>query len=387
MLVIVTNIPTPYRTAFFNVLCEELKREDIGFHVIYCARTEPRRSWVFCSEENNYDYTFLNSCSFNLKSYYLHLNFSLISFLKKLNPRWLILAGSWNSFSTFQVLLNRHSLSSQILIWSEGHIDSKRNSFALIEGVRRLVFSSVDAFVVPNARSRDYVRMYNRKSPIGFLPNTVDENFFSDNQLPSKDMLNKKYNTKATVKSLACVARLDNLKGVFELMTAYSCLDQNIKNNLSIFFVGSGELYDSMLDYKNKNKLDNLFLFGQRDATEVKEILYISGAFILPTKLDSNPLTPIEAGFMKKPLVLSKLAGNHDELINEKTGISINSIVEKDLQDSLIQFYNLDSVTLARMSQNSFKNVSDNFSRKSASLNLIKFLFDLKSGNQHEIIT
>lgn len=382
MLVIVTNIPTPYRTAFFNVLNEELKNRNIGFHVVYCAKTEPRRSWEFNPEENTYSYTFLKGLNVNLRSYYLHLNFNLISILKKLQPKWLILAGSWNAFSTVQILLNRNFISSQILLWSEGHLDSKRNSSKIVESLRNLVFKSVDAFVVPNARSKEYIKIYNKKAPIGFLPNTVDEIFFSDSNLPSKEKIIEKYNIKADVKIIICVARLDFLKGVFDLMKAYSFLEQDIKDNLTIFFVGSGELYNAMKDYKNKNNLENLILFGQKNENEVRELLYISDAFILPTKLDSNPLTPIEAGFMRKPLLLSKLAGNHDELVNKKTGISIHSINEEELKKVLIEFYNLDKKDLLRLSQNSFKNVCDNFSRKNVALNLINFLLDLKSGYQ-----
>lgn len=378
MLVIVTNIPTPYRTAFFNVLHEELENRNIGFHVVYCAKTEPRRSWKFKPEENTYNYTFLKGISFNLRSYYLHLNFNLTSILKKLQPKWLILAGSWNAFSTVQILLSRNFISSQILLWSEGHLDSKRNSSKLVESLRNLVFKSVDAFVVPNARSKEYIQIYNKKALIGFLPNTVDEIFFSDRNFPSKENIIEKYNIKPDVKIIICVARLDFLKGVFDLMKAYSLLEQDVKDNLTILFVGSGELYNVMNDYKNNNNLKNLILFGQKNEKEVRELLYISDAFILPTRLDSNPLTPIEAGFVGKPLLLSKLAGNHDELVNENTGISINSINEAELKKVLIEFYSLDKEELLRLSQNSFQNVCDNFSRKNVALNLINFLLDLK---------
>jgi len=35
MLVILTNTPTPYRTAFFNELRAALDRVDLGFHVLF----------------------------------------------------------------------------------------------------------------------------------------------------------------------------------------------------------------------------------------------------------------------------------------------------------------------------------------------------------------
>lgn len=378
MLVIITNIPTPYRTAFFNTLSLELRKKNVDLHVIYCASTEPRRSWSFSPEENIYNYTFLRSMNVNLKNYYLHLNYELIGILKNLKPTWLILGGSWNAFSTFQVLICKKYISTQIILWSEGHIESKRNSSKIIEGLRGLVFDSVDGFVVPNIKSRDYIRMYNKNSPVGFLPNTVDEDFFSDSSMLSKKGIMRKYGIKPTTRILICVARLDNNKGVLDLMKAYSSLDYNIKDNLSIVYVGSGELYETMLKYKADNKLENLFLLGQKDQDEVKELLYISDAFILPTKLDSNPLTPIEASFMKKPLILSKLAGNHDELIAKNTGISINHINETELRAVLMDFQKMAESSLLEMSIGAFENVYNRFSRKAASLNLIEFLLDKK---------
>lgn len=378
MLVIITNIPTPYRTAFFNVLSYELKKENINLHVIYCAKTEPRRSWLFSPEENNYNYSFLRSIDINLRNYYLHLNYELISILKELKPTWLILGGSWNAFSTIQVLLCKKYISTQILLWSEGHFEAQRSSSKMIENLRSLVFNSVDGFVVPNIKSRDYIRMYNNNSPIGFLPNTVDEEFFSDTSMLSKDSIIKKYNIKSDTRVLICVARLNNEKGVFDLIKAYSSLDQDIKDSLSILFIGSGDLSEKMLSYKVDNNLDNVFLFGQRNQDEVKELLYISDAFILPTKLDPNPLTPIEASFMKKPLILSKLAGNHNELVTMNTGISINHINETELRAVLMDFHNMDKSKLSEMSIGAFENVYDSFSRKSVALNLIEFLLDKK---------
>lgn len=387
MLVIITNIPTPYRTAFFNVLSHDLKKENISMHVIYCAKTEPRRSWSFSPEENNYNYTFLRSIDINLKNYYLHLNYELIGILKNLKPTWLILGGSWNAFSTFQGLICKKYISTKIFLWSEGHFEAQRSSSKMIERLRSLVFNSVDGFVVPNIKSRDYIRMYNKNSPIGFLPNTVDEEFFSDTSMLSKDSIIKKYDIKSDTKVLICVARLNDEKGVFDLIKAYSSLDQDIKDSLSILFIGSGDLSEKMLSYKVDNNLNNVFLFGQRNQDEVKELLHISDAFILPTKLDSNPLTPIEASFMKKPLILSKLAGNHNELVNENTGISINHINETELRVVLMDFQGMDKSRLSKMSTGAFENVYDSFSRKSVSLNLIEFLLNSKVGSCNEIIS
>ena len=44
-VVIITNIPTPYRIPLFNELNAQLAREGIGFKVVFAALGYPRRKW------------------------------------------------------------------------------------------------------------------------------------------------------------------------------------------------------------------------------------------------------------------------------------------------------------------------------------------------------
>ena len=68
----------------------------------------------------------------------------------------------------------------------------------------------------------------------------------------------------------------------------------------------------------------------------VKELLSICDIFILPTKQDPNPLSPIEASFMKKPLVISNFAGNCQELIVlNKNGLILNEINAVCIKEAL----------------------------------------------------
>ena len=46
-LVILTNIPTPYRTAFFDALAAQAALAGKPFHVLYCAKTVHRRLAVY----------------------------------------------------------------------------------------------------------------------------------------------------------------------------------------------------------------------------------------------------------------------------------------------------------------------------------------------------
>src|SRR5690606_61153 len=131
MLVVLTNIPTPYRSAFFNTLKEELQRERLGLHILYCAETEPRRFWKFEPELNDYDYTFLKGFHPEFKNYYPHFNIGAGKKIRELKPKWILMGGSWNSPTVVQTLLFPPYSSAKIIFWSEGHIDAQRSKLKI----------------------------------------------------------------------------------------------------------------------------------------------------------------------------------------------------------------------------------------------------------------
>lgn len=379
MLVLLTNIPTPYRTAFFNTLSSVLKDKGMDFHVIYCAKTEPRRFWDFHPNDNKYTYTFLSGWHLNFKNYYPHFNIGLIKTLSNLKPKYLIIAGSWNAPSTINVLLNRNKINAKLIFWSEGHQSAQRSSNQFIGKIRRKIFSSFNAFVVPNEKSKAYVKSLNEKAPVGFLPNTIDEDFYK--AVTNKyeiDLLKKKYNLYHLSKIFISVATLSERKGVFDLLEAYNSLNTLKKKEIGLIFVGTGELIEKMESYKATHKLENVYLFGHQEESVVKDLMIASDIFVLPTRLDPNPLTPLEASFMKKPLILSRYAGNFNELlIQDKNGCGLNSIDKHSILESLEFFTEKSKEEIIQMGEYSYHNVKVNFTRLSAANSLINFLHTL----------
>lgn len=374
MLVVLTNIPTPYRTAFFNVLKEKLAKQNIGFHVLYMAKTEPRRFWEFRAEENHYEYTFLKGFHPTFKGFYPHFNPSVVAQVKNLKPTWILLAGSWNAPSVVQVLLSSIGRKSTTVFWSEGHADAQVYNARILDVTRKFVYNKIDAFVVPNKRSQAYINIFNATAPVGFLPNTVDEEFFCTKILPEKSKLRAEFQIPNEDLVLVSVAAVNNNKGSLELIQAYSLLTDEQQSKLKIIFLGTGDYLDKLVDIKSSKGYENVLILGQKDAREVRSYLHLADFFILPTKLDSNPLTPIEASFMKTPLILSKFAGNHDELLNIKTGFSIDEITPEDIKEQLLKVVDLAPQQIEAMGEAAYMNVRKRFSRESAAEGLIEFI-------------
>ena len=96
-LVVLTNIPTPYRTAFFDALAEEAARAGKRFHVLYCAKTEPGRYWPYDASKIRHAHTVLRGFHPSLTGIHAHLNPGVLAELNLLKPDTLIIAGSWNT--------------------------------------------------------------------------------------------------------------------------------------------------------------------------------------------------------------------------------------------------------------------------------------------------
>ena len=170
------------------------------------------------------------------------------------------------------------------------------------------------------------------------------------------------------------MSTLSKRKGVKEFLEAYVSLEKNLRDKLNLFFLGEGELLNELMQIKKDNKLINVHFLGHVNQEVVRDFLSFSDIFALPTKLDPNPLTPIEASYMRKPLLISKFAGNYNELLNGNTGLSIDTISPEAIKKSLLELTTLSKKQLKEMGENSYLNVVSKFSRKSSSINLIKFL-------------
>lgn len=375
MLVILTNIPTPYRTAFFNQLSADLKRINSKFHVLYCAKTEPRRFWEFKEEEQDYEYSFLKGFHPTIKSTYPHINLEVLKVLRHLKPKNIIIAGAWNT-PTMLLTLFLYDSKVNKMFWSEGHKDAQRSGNKVVSNLRKQVFQKFDAFLVPNENSKKYVNSIVKSLNVKFclLPNTIDETFFNSDILSDKKSLRKKYGMEVHTRYILLISELSERKGVLQFVKAFYTFTKNTSKKYELLLLGTGILKNEIESFLVENNLEGVRLLGHVGGETVRDILKATDIFSLPTTLDPNPLTPIEASFMKTPLMLSTKAGNFSELLTEKTGIEISEINEVSILQSLKKLDTLSDQELKQKGINAYENVVANFSRKKVAENLVNFI-------------
>ena len=313
-LVILTNIPTPYRTAFFDALAEEAARAGKRFPVLYCAKTEPGRHWPYEPAKMKHAHTVLRGFHPSLTGIHAHLNPGVLAELNLLKPDTLIIAGSWNTPTMLIAGLNIYSPHPRRFFWSEGHADAALHKTGLIAWLRRRMYRTFDGFAVPNAKSAEWaLAQAGGPRPIVTLPNAIDAQFFAR---PSGARAEERrgLGLEGEGRVLVQVSALTGRKGVLELAKAFLALPSGERLGAKLLFVGDGELRER-LEALAAESSGSVRVLGQLPPEEVRRVLWASDAFVLNTRLDPNPLSAIEAAAAGLPVVMSAAAGNIREIV------------------------------------------------------------------------
>jgi glycosyltransferase involved in cell wall biosynthesis len=324
MLVVLTNIPTPYRTAFFDALAEEAARAGKRFHVLYCAKTEPGRHWPYDPAKMKHAHTVLRGFHRSLTGIHAHLNPGVLAELNLLKPDTLIIAGSWNTPTMLVAGLNIYSPPPRRFFWSEGHADAVLHKTGLIAWLRRRVYRTFDGFAVPNAKSAEWA-LTQAGSPrqVVTLPNAIDAKFFARPSATSRPEARRHLGLEGEGRVLVQVSALSDRKGVLELAKAFLGLPVAERRGAKLLFVGEGD-QRSQLETLAAGSEGAIRVLGQLPPEEVRRVLWAADTFVLNTRLDPNPLSAIEAAAAGLPIAMSAAAGNIREVVEvPQTGFVI----------------------------------------------------------------
>lgn len=315
MIVILTNIPSPYRTAFFDDLHAQAAEFGETVHVLYCAPSEPNRFWGYHPEEMKHPHTMMPGWHIHVRGLFTHLNLSVLRELKRLKPTTLIVGGAWNTPTILLAGLSRVDPPPRRLFWSEGHAKAVTHRGGPIAWFRRRCYGKYDAFAVPNQLSADWaLSQGGEPKPVILLPNSVDVDFYSRNDPSDRSHARRKLGLSEDVRLLVQVGTLCSRKGTLELAQAFLDLPVAERAKAKLLFVGTGPSEAELKVLAEKSE-GGILLLGQKDAEGVREVLLAANVFVLNTKKDPNPLSPIEASAAGLTILLSGMAGNVKEIV------------------------------------------------------------------------
>ena len=322
-LLIINNIPTPYRTFMFNKMHEKGLELGIETSVAFQARREARRSW----KPEDFDMRFPYCISTGLglgrikpKEYFSFrvINVDIIAEVGSGRYDWVMMSPF---MSVTNLITSVQPAGKTIkLLWSESHALSSRHQGWLAQRSRRFLCRRYAALICPGRRAVEFVLQYDPRAaekPVIYLPNIVDSSIFIHRVKEYRKRC-RDIRTELGIKEgellIVGVGRITSAKG-FDLLIDAAAKAQG---NYRVVLLGGGPFRDAWLsriaDLGLANKVS---MPGECSQEVLARYLASADWFIHPARLDASPLVTIEATCSGLPLAISKQTGNSPETIEE----------------------------------------------------------------------
>jgi len=320
-VIIVTNIPNPYRIPLFNEIHRQLLVHGIELKVIFGSESYSRRKFKLNFAECSFNYSFLDSGKYSLgdQEKTLFTYKGLIKALKAEQPDTVILSG----FSIAVTKVWLYSLTHRIsyCIWS-GSVEKRgRNDSFLRRLQRKIVSSGAASFIAYGSLAAKYLQKLGiPERKIYTAINTVDTTFFSTETASIRKVL-----IPETPKRFTYIGYLSPRKNIIKLLEVILEFSRERKDFI-LDVIGDGEDKPNLVEFVQKNGLNNYVRFhGFRQKAELPAFLAKSFGFLFQTGFDIWGLVLNEAMAAGLPCICSPNAGAAADLIKDgETGFIID---------------------------------------------------------------
>jgi glycosyltransferase involved in cell wall biosynthesis len=310
----VTNIPTPYRNHRYAVARDLFGDHGLELEVWYQAWTEPDRHWRFTDADIDHPHRVWGGWSPVVSGVAAHINPGLLLALRR-RPADVVVVCGWAGPTPIlaAAAAGRRPLR---LLELEVNPDSSRRSSGAALRVKRSLVERFDGYVVPGPRTADFLRSVSPevdRRPLLENPNIVDEAVWRDQvaevRAARRDDIRAELGVSGSL--WLTLARLEHRKGLDALIPCLAGAP-----DITLVVGGTGAQQPELEALARRHGVDVRFL-GQVDQERVVELYAAADLFVLPSRRDPNPLSPIEAAAAGLPVLLSTRAGNVDDLVVE----------------------------------------------------------------------
>lgn len=315
-LVILTEIISPYRIPLFNALAQNA---EVDLHVIFLAETDPNlRQWQIYKDEIQFSHQIFPSWRKRIGKYNVLLNRGVGCALASAAPD-VILCGGYSYIASWRSLIWARAHQIPFLLWSESNLQDQRRGYALVEFLKTTFLRKCSGFVVPGQSAREYLRLHQGSEDAIFTaPNAVDNDLFAAGASAARqNTITLRREFHLPERFFLFVGRLVPEKGVFELLSAYAKLEQSMRQQVGLVFVGDG-LSRQRLEKQASSISPGVIRFAGFVQREQLATYYaLAEMLILPTYTDTWGLVVNEAMACGLPVILSRAAGCAADLVRE----------------------------------------------------------------------
>lgn len=316
-VVLVTNIPTPYRVPLFNALNNTLEQHGLYLIVIFAAWRYPRRQWQLSPDEFEFEYRVLRSKRIDYTSTE-RVSFTyrgLFSLLKTLNPDLIITSGF--SLATTLIAWGRQAgLYPPFLIWTEGICQPVYARSWLRSIQRRVLVHRSDGCIVSGGKAAAYMKQLGAPEQSIFKAcSTTDTEAFIQNGTRHRQQHSRPPSRKFRLLAISHLTPDKGIELLFPILSRLLHLDVSIHLDI----VGDGPHADRLEQETSRSGISQHVTFwGYRQKKDLFGFLASADCFVFPTRRDVWGMVLLEAMAAGLPCLASPHAGATSELIQDE---------------------------------------------------------------------
>lgn len=292
-----------------------------------------------------YKYRFLKNHSLFPKIPFIgSVHLGIFLYLLKAPKKSIIWIHGWQYFTHILAIIIGKTLGHTVCIRTETPLkhellrkDLKRRKIIL-----KGLFSMVDYFLYIGIQNKKFYKYYKiKEKQLISMPYCVDNNafinYYQDNKL-KKEEKKKSLNIPNNLKIIICVGKLIPKKRPIDVLKAFEELDHS---SHCLIFVGEGQLRKEIEEYCNGNKIQNVFITGFVNQTQIVDYYLIADLYVMASEIGETwGLATNEAMCFNLPIIVSDLVGCSDDLIKPHSGLEYQCKDVKTLTKSIKHLLN-----------------------------------------------
>lgn len=219
--------------------------------------------------------------------------------------------------------------------------------------LQKITLKHAKSVITPSVASSYFIRNKYQFSTsdirLKTIPHGVNSKMFYPVTLKNKDLLKKRLKISKPL-VLSYIGRIDNYKGILELLQATSMIDQKIAAQLCLNIVNPSPLLEHqpfIAEYTKKinTLMTNIEIHSVRGEFKSINMWYhVSDCLILPSKEEQFPLVLLESAACGIPILASKTGGITPFLLQIDNRLLISKITPAVIAQKINWFFSLSSV-------------------------------------------
>ena len=330
---VVLNIPSPYRIHCLVEIQRQLAERGIEFFAHFMSdmsRAKDAQTKIWSHPDIPFPHKYWPDYGRGTHFF----NPGLIWHLRMHRPDYLLVGSVFDTLTGMALGFLR--MGKMSCAWCEGNTKTTGEMHGWKGRLKRRTLSQFRYVAVPGIEGQRYIAAHQALTHLKMptpviLPNIVDETRFRPRREWNQDQIDAvraRLSCDSATRLCVIPARLEWYKGLLEFV---SLLDVDMLQGWKILVMGSGSLKEKLLQLVGQRNLTKHF--QQMDLipyTEVPIYYAVSDLFLLPSLMDRNPLSVVEALHSGLPVAVSELAGNVDEAVTDGRNGWVLPVKNKD---------------------------------------------------------